>query len=228
MVSWVYRLETSSLSTSGSAIIGSIIWSKSTTNSAVYLAFTSGASAGFSPERIWAILYSALSINPWRTCFSLSIPRSIMIWMRLLAIFNDSINVSLWEIQIEALAFISAVQSVKVKAWSASSVPMCTSIILPWKIFSPANFWSIWAWVAWTTSRKSIWSLNVPLKVTFTDWGIGIVASPVANASATVPEPAPKATPFDIRVCESPPIMTAQSSIVMSFNTLWITSVIGW
>ena len=38
--------------------------------------------------------------------------------------------------------------------------------------------------------------------------------------SATVPESAPKATPFDILVCESPPIMIAQSSIVMSFNTL--------
>ncbi len=39
-----------------------------------------------------------------------------------------------------------------------------------------------------------------PLKVTFTDSGIGIDASPVAKANATVPESAPKATPFDIRV----------------------------
>ena len=57
--------------------------------------------------------------------------------------------------------------------------------------------------------------------------GIGIVASPVASASATVPESAPKATPFDIRVWLSPPMMMAQSSTVMSFSTLWITSVIA-
>ena len=66
-----------------------------------------------------------------------------------------------------------------------------------------------------------------PVKVTFTVSGIGIVASPVAKASATVPESAPKATPFDILVWESPPIIMAQSSTVISFNTLWITSVIG-
>ena len=60
----------------------------------------------------------------------------------------------------------------------------------------------------------------VPLKVTFTDSGIGIEASPVAKAKATVPESAPKATPLDILVCESPPIIIAQSSIVISFNTL--------
>ncbi len=59
-----------------------------------------------------------------------------------------------------------------------------------------------------------------PLKVTFTDSGIGIDASPVAKAKATVPESAPKATPLDIRVCESPPMMIAHSSIVISFNTL--------
>ena len=64
--------------------------------------------------------------------------------------------------------------------------------------------------------------------MTFTVSGIGMVASPVAKASATVPESAPKATPFDILVCESPPIIIAQSSTVMSFKTLWITSVIGW
>ena len=40
----------------------------------------------------------------------------------------------------------------------------------------------------------------LPLKVTFTDCGIGIEASPVAKARATVPESAPKATPLDIRV----------------------------
>jgi hypothetical protein len=40
----------------------------------------------------------------------------------------------------------------------------------------------------------------LPLKVTFTDSGIGIEASPVASARATVPESAPKATPFDILV----------------------------
>ena len=43
-------------------------------------------------------------------------PLSIMIWMRPFAISNDSINVSGSEMQIDALAFISAVQSVKVKA----------------------------------------------------------------------------------------------------------------
>ena len=128
----------------------------------------------------------------------------------------------------DALAFISAVQSVNVKAWSDGKVPMWTSIILPWNTFSPPNFLSIWDCVAWTTSRKSICSCILPLKVTFTDSGIGIDASPVARASATVPESAPKATPFDILVCESPPMIIAQSSIVMSFNTLWITSVKGW
>ena len=40
----------------------------------------------------------------------------------------------------------------------------------------------------------------LPLNVTFTDSGIGIVTSPVAKANATVPESAPKATPFDMRV----------------------------
>ena len=39
-----------------------------------------------------------------------------------------------------------------------------------------------------------------PLKVTFTDSGMGMLASPVASASATVPESAPNATPLDIRV----------------------------
>ena len=58
------------------------------------------------------------------------------------------------------------------------------------------------------------------MKVTLTDSGIGIEASPVANANATVPESAPKATPLDILVCESPPIMIAQSSMVRSFKTL--------
>ena len=43
---------------------------------------------------------------------------------------------------------------------------------------------------------------------------------PVANARATVPESAPNATPLDILVCESPPIIIAQSSTVKSFNTL--------
>ena len=33
--------------------------------------------------------------------------------------------------KIEAVAFISAVQSVNVNAWAASSVPMCTSMIRP-------------------------------------------------------------------------------------------------
>ena len=33
--------------------------------------------------------------------------------------------------------------------------------------------------------------------------------------------------PLDIRVWESPPMITAQSSTVRSFNTLWITSVKG-
>ncbi|MNQ93203.1 hypothetical protein D3C85_1086590 [compost metagenome] len=63
-------------------------------------------------------------------------------------------------------------------------------------------------------------SFIAPLKVTFTDSGIGIEASPVAKARATVPESAPKATPLDIRVCESPPMIIAHSSMVMSFNTL--------
>ena len=48
--------------------------------------------------------------------------------------------------------------------------------------------------------RGCIWSFNVPLNVTLTDCGMGMVASPVANARATVPESAPKATPLDIRV----------------------------
>gem|GEM_PF-4952876 len=38
---------------------------------------------------------------------------------------------------------------------------------------------------------------------------------------------APKATPFDMRVWLSPPMMIAQSSTVMSFSTLWMTSVIA-
>ena len=63
-------------------------------------------------------------------------------------------------------------------------------------------------------------SCMLPLKITFTDSGIGMADSPVASAIATVPESAPKATPLDIRVCESPPIMIARSSTVMSFNTL--------
>ncbi|MNL48643.1 hypothetical protein D3C87_1715170 [compost metagenome] len=63
------------------------------------------------------------------------------------------------------------------------------------------------------------------MKVTLTDCGIGMVASPVASASATVPESAPKATPLDMRVWLSPPMMIARSSMVMSFSTLWITSV---
>ena len=57
--------------------------------------------------------------------------------------------------------------------------------------------------------------------------GIGMVASPVARARATVPESAPKATPLDMRVWESPPMMTAQSSTVRSLRTLWMTSVIA-
>ena len=128
----------------------------------------------------------------------------------------------------DALAFISAVQSVNVKAWSAGSVPICTSIILPWNTFSPSNLSSIWAWVACTTSRKSICSFISPLNVTLTDSGIGIETSPVASANATVPESAPKATPFDILVCESPPIIIDQSSTVKSFKTLCITSVMAW
>ena len=50
--------------------------------------------------------------------------------------------------------------------------------------------------------------------------GMGMVASPVASARATVPESAPNATPLDIRVWESPPIIIDQSSTVRSFNTL--------
>ena len=159
---------------------------------------------------------------------SFSMPLSIIIWMRLFATSSDLIIVSSLEIQIEAFAFISAVQSVKVNAWSASKVPICTSITRPWNTFSPPNCFSIWAWVAWTTSRKSMWLFIWPLKVTFTDSGIGIAASPVASATATVPESAPNATPLDIRVCESPPMIIARSSTVISFNTLWITSVIAW
>ena len=71
-------------------------------------------------------------------------------------------------------------------------------------------------------------SIIFPLNVTFTDSGIGMLASPVARARATVPESAPKAIPLDILVCESPPIMIDQSSTVKSFRTLWITSVIAW
>ena len=40
------------------------------------------------------------------------------------------------------------------------------------------------------------------------------------QARATVPESAPNATPLDILVCESPPIMIAHSSIVISLSTL--------
>ena len=64
--------------------------------------------------------------------------------------------------------------------------------------------------------------------MTFTDSGIGIDASPVARARATVPESAPKATPLDILVCESPPIIIAHSSTVRSFRTLCMTSVMEW
>ena len=131
------------------------------------------------------------------------------------------------EIQIEAFAFISAVQSVKVKDWSANKVPRWTSIIFPWKILSP-NCWSIWDCVACTISRKSMWLAIFPTKVTFTLSGIGIDTSPVANAKATVPESAPKATPLDILVWESPPMIIDQSSTVISFKTLCITSVIEW
>ena len=154
-------------------------------------------------------------------------PLSIITWIRSRAISSEEISVPSSEIQIEAFAFISAVQSVKVKAWSANNVPICTSITRPWKMLSP-NCCNIWDWVACTTSRKSICGAMLPLNTTFTDSGIGIVASPVASASATVPESAPKATPLDIRVCESPPIIIDQSSTVISFSTLWITSVIAW
>ena len=51
-------------------------------------------------------------------------PLSIMIWILPFAISNDSINVSSSEIQIDAFAFISAVQSVNVNAWSAVKVPI--------------------------------------------------------------------------------------------------------
>ena len=73
-----------------------------------------------------------------------------------------------------------------------------------------------------------MWFCIWPLKVTLTDSGMGMDASPVASARATVPESAPNATPFDMRVCESPPMMMAQSSTVRSFRTLWITSVMAW
>tara|TARA_A100001011_G_C14153177_1_gene774925 strand:+ start:400 stop:522 length:123 start_codon:yes stop_codon:yes gene_type:complete len=39
-----------------------------------------------------------------------------------------------------------------------------------------------------------MWLPILPVKVTFTLSGIGMVASPVAKASATVPESAPNAT----------------------------------
>ena len=73
-----------------------------------------------------------------------------------------------------------------------------------------------------------MWSAIFPTKVTFTLSGIGIDASPVAKAKATVPESAPKATPLDILVWESPPMIIDQSSTVISFKTLCITSVIEW
>ena len=76
--------------------------------------------------RFWAILISLLNI------FALfSIPFSIIIFILSRAISKDLISVSSSEIQIDALAFISAVQSVKVKAWSAMRVPICTSITRP-------------------------------------------------------------------------------------------------
>ena len=116
MVSCVYRLDTSALFTSGSAIIGSATISKSITTSAKYFALASGVKAGLAPDLISSILLLAIAINPFRTCFSLSIPLSIMIRILPFAISSDLIKVSSSEIQIEAFAFISAVQSVKVKA----------------------------------------------------------------------------------------------------------------
>ena len=64
-------------------------------------------------------------------------PLLIMIWMRDFAISKDSIKVASSEIQMDALAFISAVQSVNVNAWSANNVPMCTSMMRPWNTLSP-------------------------------------------------------------------------------------------
>ena len=98
---------------------------------------------------------SALAMRPASVPAALSMPLSIITWMRCLASSSEPISVSSLEMQIEALAFISAVQSVKVKAWSASSVPMCTSMTRPWKTLSPCCC-SICAWVACTTSRKSM------------------------------------------------------------------------
>ena len=117
--------------------------SKSTSNSAKYFAFSSGVSAGFFPVLISSILLFALSTKPCKTALLLSIPLSIITFIRFFAISRDLINVSSSEIHIEAFAFISAVQSVKVNAWSEGSVPKWTSIILPWKTFSPSNFSSI-------------------------------------------------------------------------------------
>ena len=76
----------------------------------------SGFIGGFFPDSISLILVFALFIILLRTFLLLSIPLSIMDCILSIAIFKDLINVSSSEIQIEAFAFISAVQSVKVKA----------------------------------------------------------------------------------------------------------------
>ena len=111
----MYLFDTSILFTSGSAIIGSSIKSKSITTSAEYLALSSGAKAGFSPDLISAIRLSAILINLWSILSLFSIPLLIITCILSLAISKDLISVSSSETQIEAFAFISAVQSVKVK-----------------------------------------------------------------------------------------------------------------
>ena len=119
----MYRFETSILLTSGSAIIGSLISSRLIITSLEYFALSSGANAGLVPFWISLILLSAILIRFSNILLSLSMPLSIITLILFLAIFNDSIRVLSLEIQIEAFAFISAVQSVKVNAWSANKVP---------------------------------------------------------------------------------------------------------
>ena len=59
--------------------MGSSILSRSTTTSAKYFAFSSGAKAGFSPELICLILLFAMSIKPFKVFSELSIPLSIIV-----------------------------------------------------------------------------------------------------------------------------------------------------
>jgi hypothetical protein len=79
---------------------------------------------GFS-DLISAIRLSAIAINFQNLCFIIHSFINHDLDSTLQS--NDSIKVASSEIQIEAFAFISAVQSVNVNDWSAVRVPICTS-----------------------------------------------------------------------------------------------------